>query len=103
MTARSLRIADGELPPFEGEDGFPVRHQGELLGAISVAFPPGDPITPAKSRLVEDLAAQAGLVLQERSARRGPARLHASGSSLLRTRSDAASSATSTTALSSSS
>ena len=63
-TARSLPMADDELAPFEGEDGFPVRHQGELLGAISVAFPPGDPITPAKSRLVEDLAAQAGLVLR---------------------------------------
>ena len=63
-TARSLPMPGDELAPFEGEDGFPVRHQGELLGAISVAFPPGDPITPAKSRLVEDLAAQAGLVLR---------------------------------------
>lgn len=62
--ARPLAMAGDELPPFEGEDGFPVRHQGDLLGAISVAFPPGDPITPAKARLVEDLAAQAGLVLR---------------------------------------
>ena len=62
--ARPLPMPGDELPPFEGEDGFPVRHQGDLLGAISVAFPPGDPITPAKSRLVEDLAAQAGLVLR---------------------------------------
>jgi signal transduction histidine kinase len=63
-TTRPLPAQGDELPPFEAEDLFPVRHQGELLGAISVAFPPGDPITPAKARLVEDLAAQAGLVLR---------------------------------------
>ena len=41
-----------------------VRHQGELLGALSVAMPPSDPMDPAKERLVHDLAAQAGLVLR---------------------------------------
>jgi signal transduction histidine kinase len=41
-----------------------VRHQGELLGALSVAMPPSDPIDPAKEKLIADLAAQAGLVLR---------------------------------------
>ncbi len=41
-----------------------VRHQGELLGALSVAMPPNDPMDPAKEKLVADLAAQAGLVLR---------------------------------------
>ena len=41
-----------------------VRHQGELLGALSVAMPPNDPMNPSKERLVHDLAAQAGLVLR---------------------------------------
>ena len=41
-----------------------VRHQGELLGALTVAMPPSDPMDPAKERLVHDLAAQAGLVLR---------------------------------------
>ena len=41
-----------------------VRHQGELLGALSVSVPPSDPMNPAKERLVHDLAAQAGLVLR---------------------------------------
>ena len=41
-----------------------VRHQGELLGALSVAMPPSDPMNPSKERLVQDLAAQAGLVLR---------------------------------------
>src|SRR5205085_9999273 len=41
-----------------------VRHQGELLGALSVAMPANDPMDPAKEKLVADLAAQAGLVLR---------------------------------------
>lgn len=41
-----------------------VRHQGELLGALSVAMPPNDPINPSKERLVRDLALQAGLVFR---------------------------------------
>jgi len=43
---------------------FPVRHQGEILGAIGVHKPPSDPLTPADEKLVGDLAAQAGLVLR---------------------------------------
>ncbi|HVF08936.1 MAG TPA: sensor histidine kinase [Actinomycetota bacterium] len=52
----------GEVRPddFTAE----VRHQGELLGALSVAMPPSDPINPSKERLVRDLAVQAGLVLR---------------------------------------
>jgi signal transduction histidine kinase len=41
-----------------------VRHQGELLGALSVAMPVNDPMDPAKEKLIADLAAQAGLVLR---------------------------------------
>jgi signal transduction histidine kinase len=47
-------------------DGFraEVRHQGEVLGALSVAMPANDPIDPAKEKLVTDLATQAGLLLR---------------------------------------
>jgi signal transduction histidine kinase len=41
-----------------------VRHQGELLGALSVAMPASDPMDPAKEKLMADLASQAGLVLR---------------------------------------
>ena len=51
------------LPPLRG-DAVVVRHQGELLGALSVEMPPSDPMRPAKERIVRDLAAQAGLVLR---------------------------------------
>jgi signal transduction histidine kinase len=41
-----------------------VVHQGARLGELSVTMPPSDPIGPAKEKLIEDLAAQAGLVLR---------------------------------------
>jgi hypothetical protein len=47
-----------------GEHGVEVRHQGEVLGALSVSMPPSDPMDPSKAKLVNDLAAQAGLVLR---------------------------------------
>jgi len=52
---------DGDAlpPPLVG-----VRHQGELLGALSVSMPANDPLDPAREQLVADLAAQAGLVLR---------------------------------------
>jgi signal transduction histidine kinase len=49
-----------------GSDGLSVevRDQGEVLGALAVAMPANDPIDEGKSKLVSDLAAQAGLVLR---------------------------------------
>jgi signal transduction histidine kinase len=53
------------LPAFpERERAFPVRHGGELLGAISVVTSPSDPLGPERQRLVEDVAAQTALVLR---------------------------------------
>ncbi|MGZ4483267.1 MAG: histidine kinase [Nocardioidaceae bacterium] len=47
-----------------GDRVVAVRHQGELLGAISVTKPAGEQLTAAEDRLLEDVAAQAGLVLR---------------------------------------
>ncbi|MGA8667102.1 MAG: sensor histidine kinase [Candidatus Dormiibacterota bacterium] len=41
-----------------------VRHQGELLGALSVNKRRGEALTPIEQKLVDDLAHQAGLVLK---------------------------------------
>jgi len=58
-------MADGELPSFvEASKVAAVRHRDELLGALTVTKPPNDPLTGAEDKLVEDLAAQAGLVLR---------------------------------------
>jgi signal transduction histidine kinase len=57
-------IDGDELPPFaERERAFPVRHGGQLLGAISVVTSSSDPLGPDRERLVEDVAAQTALVL----------------------------------------
>ena len=60
-----VRLAGDDLPEFPGMDhAFAVRHQGELLGALTVAVPPSDPLTPSQEKMLQDLAAQAGLVLR---------------------------------------
>jgi signal transduction histidine kinase len=41
-----------------------VTHQGELLGALSVTKRSGETLTPVEQKLLDDLAAQAGLVLK---------------------------------------
>src|SRR5205807_9104991 len=44
------------LPTSDGAVG--VRHQGELLGALSVAKRPGDTVSPLEDRLLTDLGHQ---------------------------------------------
>ena len=63
VPAVPVRLDDGELPTM-GDPAFAVRHGGDLLGAITVAMPPQEPMTPATERLLTDLSAQAGLVLR---------------------------------------
>jgi signal transduction histidine kinase len=60
-----LPIGGDALPPMpDRESAFEVRHQGELLGALSITNRASDPMNPSKERLVRDLASQAGLVLR---------------------------------------
>jgi signal transduction histidine kinase len=61
----SLAIRGEDLPEISGVDqALPVRYHGELLGALAVAMPPSEPITPTQAKLLADLASQAGLVLR---------------------------------------
>jgi signal transduction histidine kinase len=61
-----------DLIALEGDDAptigtahvVEVRHQGELLGALTMDMPANDPLNPSKERLASDLASQAGLVLR---------------------------------------
>jgi signal transduction histidine kinase len=59
------RPVDGQaLPPLPDADvSVPVVHQDELLGAISIRMPRGEPLRPAGEQLVADVASQAGLAL----------------------------------------
>ena len=58
-------IVDGVLPSLgDVTASCPVRHQGELLGALAVTKPPNETLSPTEEKLLSDLAAQAGLVLR---------------------------------------
>ena len=53
------------LPALPGaRHALPVRHQGELLGALVVNKRAGESLSPIEQKLVSDLAAQAGLMLR---------------------------------------
>jgi signal transduction histidine kinase len=56
----------GQLLPVlpDADRAVAVRHQGELLGALSVSKRRGESLTPIEAKLLEDLAHQAGLVLK---------------------------------------
>jgi class 3 adenylate cyclase len=43
---------------------FPVGHEEELLGALTVTASPREPLTPASEKLITDLATQTGLGLR---------------------------------------
>jgi signal transduction histidine kinase len=62
---KSLAIQNGTLPALPGAtSAVAVRHQGDLLGALSVSKRRGEALTPIEQKLVDDLAHQAGLVLK---------------------------------------
>ena len=57
-------VDDDSLPAFPTASSVsPVRHQGELLGAITLTKPPNDPLRPPEAKLIDDVASQAGLVM----------------------------------------
>lgn len=61
----ALPMRGDDVPPFGSrESGFPVRHQGDTLGAVSVVMPASEPLVPNQAKLVEDVAGHAGLVLR---------------------------------------
>jgi signal transduction histidine kinase len=63
--AEAAPVVQDDRVTIEGADGaVAVRHQGELLGAIGVTKSPGDALTTAEAKLLDDLASQAGLVLR---------------------------------------
>ena len=59
-------VSEGDaLPAFlDADAAVAVRHGSELLGALTVTKPPNDPVVPEEDRLLADLAAQAGLILE---------------------------------------
>jgi signal transduction histidine kinase len=63
--AEPARMAGDSLPEMlEVDRAVEVRHQGELLGALTVTKRKGESLTPVEEKLLSDLAGQAGLVLK---------------------------------------
>jgi signal transduction histidine kinase len=58
------RATQADVPAYLADRILPVRHQNEVLGALSVSKRPGESLTPTEDRLLADLAAQVGLVLK---------------------------------------
>jgi signal transduction histidine kinase len=60
------RVFSGDdLPAFADETlALPVRHRGEILGALTLTKPPNENLSPVEQKLVNDLTGQAGLVLR---------------------------------------
>jgi signal transduction histidine kinase len=60
----TVPMAGGQLPNLpKASHTVSIRHQGQLLGAITLTMPPGRALTRTEDRLLNDLAAQGGLVL----------------------------------------
>ncbi len=56
---------NGDIPAFgDVTRAVPVRHGDELLGALSLEKPRNEPLSVTEDKLLQDLAAQAGLVLR---------------------------------------
>ena len=62
-SARPIVLHDDAFPEVPGEHVSEIRYRGDLLGAISIDKRRGDPLNPGEIRLIDDLAAQAGLVV----------------------------------------
>ncbi len=58
-------VGHGTLPALEAANRLvEVRHQGDLLGALSITKRTGEALTPVEENLLAHLAGQAGLVLK---------------------------------------
>ena len=63
--AEPLDLNGSSSPEIPGADrSVLVRHQGEVLGALTITKRRGESITPIEVKLMDDLAHQAGLVLK---------------------------------------
>lgn len=59
-----LTLEDGDLTIPDSDHVVRVSHKGELLGALAITKRAGEAVTPVEAKLMDDLAAQAGVVLR---------------------------------------
>lgn len=56
--------SDDDVSFLPGDHVAPVRHQGEVLGALAITKAKGDPVTDADSKLLSDVAAGAAVLVR---------------------------------------
>jgi signal transduction histidine kinase len=59
-----VAVTGERLPSLDAGHTVPVRHRGELLGALTINKRAGETLTPIEAKLLDDLANQAGLMLR---------------------------------------
>jgi signal transduction histidine kinase len=59
-----VTLEDGALLIPDSDHVVRVSHKGELLGALAITKRAGEAVTPVEEKLMNDLAAQAGVVLR---------------------------------------
>ena len=64
QVSAAVPLDGDQLPALPAPASMAVRHQGELLGALTVTKRHGEALTPVEASLLDDLARQAGLVLR---------------------------------------
>jgi signal transduction histidine kinase len=65
VRGEAVHVSDATLPQLSAASRLvEVRHQGDLLGALSVSKRVGESLTPVEENLLAHLAGQAGLVLR---------------------------------------
>lgn len=59
-----MSLTNGHIPELDRDRVVPVRHAGELLGALAITKRFGEEVTPVEDRLLADAASQTGLALR---------------------------------------
>lgn len=53
-----------DLPELRADAATPVRHRGEVLGALSISKAPGESVTSVDDKMLHDIASSAGLLVR---------------------------------------
>jgi signal transduction histidine kinase len=59
-----VSISGDDIPNLLGQTSTPVRHRGEILGALSITKPPGESVTAIDEKMLHDVASGTGLLLR---------------------------------------
>jgi signal transduction histidine kinase len=59
-----VSMTGDDLPELPADAATPVRHRGEVLGALSISKAPGESVTSVDDKMLHDIASSAGLLVR---------------------------------------